>query len=136
MGKKYTDYQKQADTLGLPVTFHGFLERKKVFEIYKKSHFLMLPSTASEGFPKVIAESMNFGCIPIVSAVSSIGQYINSNNGYIIDPCTAVELQLIVEQLLITNSFDLKFKAIASHQEAKDFTFENYRQRIKTDILV
>ena len=45
----------------------------------------VLPSY-SEGFPKVIAEAMNFGCIPIVSDISCIRQYIiNGKNGFLIN---------------------------------------------------
>lgn len=134
-GEKMGHYKEQCAALGFPVIFHGFLERQQVFEIYKKAQFLMLPSTASEGFPKVIAEGMNFGCIPIVSAVSSIGQYINSSNGFIINPCTADEMTKLFQELFLLNSEILKIKAVEAHITAKDFTFENYRLKIKEDIL-
>ena len=134
-GEKMGHYKEQCAALGFPVIFHGFLERQQVFEIYKKAQFLMLPSTASEGFPKVIAEGMNFGCIPIVSAVSSIGQYINSSNGFIINPCTADEMTKLFQELFLLNSEVLKIKAVEAHITAKDFTFENYRLKIKEDIL-
>ncbi len=134
-GEKMTDYQKQSDGFGLPVVFHGFLERQEVFEIYKNAQFLMLPSTASEGFPKVIAEAMNFGCLPIVSAVSSIGQYINQINGFIVNPCTAAGLKQLLSQVILMDSLSLKTKAKNSHIVVKDFTFENYQHRIKAEIL-
>lgn len=134
-GEKMEHYQKQSDNYKLPCVFHGFLERQEVFEIYKNSQFLMLPSTASEGFPKVIAEAMNFGCLPIVSAVSSIAQYINMMNGFIVNPCTAEELDRILKMVIVLDTEILKIKAIASHKVAKDFTFENYRHRIKSEIL-
>ncbi|CAM3435971.1 glycosyltransferase [Aequorivita lipolytica] len=134
-GEKMNHYQKQCDDLGLPAVFHGFLERQEVFEIYKTSHFILLPSTASEGFPKVIAEGMNFGCVPIVSDVSSIGQYINPNNGFIVNPCTAEELKQLLDQLILMDIASLKIKANESYQVAKDFTFEKYRYRIKSEIL-
>ncbi|HLT53728.1 MAG TPA: glycosyltransferase [Flavobacteriaceae bacterium] len=134
-GEKKELYQQQCENLKLPVVFHGFLERQQVFGIYKNSHFLMLPSTASEGFPKVIAEAMNFGCLPIVSQVSSIAQYINMRNGFIVNPCTAEELNRILKKLSALDTEILKLKAIASHKVAKDFTFENYRHRIESEIL-
>lgn len=134
-GEKKAYYQKQCLDLHISAIFHGFLERQEVFEIYKKTQFLMLPSTASEGFPKVIAEAMNFGCLPIVSAVSSIPQYINSNNGFIINPCTTAEMTKLLKEVLILNPEILKIKAIEAHKVAKDFTFENYLHRIKSEIL-
>lgn len=40
-------------------------------DAYRDSHFIILPSK-SEGWPKVIAEAMFFGCLPIASNVSCI----------------------------------------------------------------
>lgn len=134
-GDKREYYEKQVLDNELPIKFHGFLPRHEVFEIYKKAHFLMLPSTASEGFPKVIAEAMNFGCIPIVSDVSSIGQYINSSNGYIVNPTTSDKLLEILNDLNTSSSEDLKLKVNEGYQVSKSFTFEHYRQRIKEEIL-
>lgn len=134
-GEKMDFYKNQCETMNIPAVFHGFLERRKVFEIYKDSQFLMLPSTASEGFPKVIAEAMNFGCLPIVSEVSSISQYININNGFILNPCTSIEMTKLLQEVIAIDSEVLKIKAIEAHKAAKDFTFENYRYRIKAQIL-
>lgn len=134
-GKKRAHYEKECKKLKLPAVFHGFLEREKVFEIYRKSDFLLLPSTASEGFPKVIAEAMNFGSIPIVSNVSGIGQYVDAQNGFIVKPCTATELKKLLQELERTTAEKLKIKAVEAHKVAKDFTFENYRYRIKTAII-
>ena len=134
-GEKMDFYKKQSKEFQIPVVFHGFLERSQVFDIYRNSHFLLLPSTASEGFPKVIAEAMNFGCLPIVSSVSSITQYINSLNGFIVDPCTSEELFHHITHIMECKQEDLKVKVTNAHEVAKDFTFENYRHRIKSEIL-
>lgn len=134
-GEKLNYYKEACARLKLPVQFHGFLEREKVFEIYKASHFLLLPSTASEGFPKVIAEAMNFGCLPIVSNVSSISQYVNKKNGFIVNPCTSEELNKNLITILSSDANILKNMAFEAHKDVIDFTFEHYRDRIKTDIL-
>ena len=133
-GEKITDYQKQAVTLGLPVTFHGFLERKKVFEIYKKSQFILLPSD-SEGFPKVIAEAMNFGCIPIVSDISSIGQYVNAENGFLLKPINKDQLEKIVRIATSKSTEELTKMAFNSYLVASNFTFDIYRQKILEEIM-
>ncbi len=135
-GEKMDHYQKQCKDLSISAVFHGFLERQQVFEIYKKAQFLLLPSTASEGFPKVIAEGMNFGCVPIVSAISSIGQYINQKNGFVVEPCTVAELNQVLIKLNLTDPISLKNKALESYKAAKDFTFEHYRYRIESEILL
>lgn len=135
-GEKMESYEIQCERLGLPAVFHGFLDRGEVFKVYKKAHFLLLPSTASEGFPKVIAEGMNFGCIPIVSTVSSIGQYIHQDNGFVVEPCTDAVLAQILATMGSAATDVLKNKALAASQTAKDFTFGHYRHRIKSEIFV
>ncbi len=134
-GTKRKQYEKQVSRQQLPIRFHGFLSRTEVFDIYKQSHFLLLPSTASEGFPKVIAEAMNYGCIPIVSDVSSIGQYIHSANGFIVNPTTAEKLVDILRELQELDKNLLKAKAAQAYQVAANFTFEHYNERIITEIL-
>ncbi|QIE60637.1 glycosyltransferase [Rasiella rasia] len=134
-GERMNSYKTQCTSLGLSATFHGFLPREKVFEIYRNCQFLLLPSTASEGFPKVIAEGMNFGCIPIVSGVSSIGQYIKSANGYVVTPTTSAVLAEILKEILDTDSKKLMQKAIEGYATASKFTFEHYNSRILNEII-
>lgn len=135
-GMKLETYKRQAEALNLPAHFHGFLKREDVFEVYKSCEFFLLPSTASEGFPKVIAESMNFGCVPIVSNISSIGQYVNADNGFIINPCTSEELGSILKIILDLEKDVLRKKALTAHHSVFQFTFEKYRERILQEIIV
>lgn len=128
-------FKSLANKSSVPMKFLGFQPREKVFQLYKKSHFFMLPSTASEGFPKVIAEAMNFGCLPIVSNVSSIGQYINKDNGYIVYPTTTEKLTKIIQEILKQPLTIFKQKAEEGIKVSVKFTFENYNQRIKEEIL-
>lgn len=68
-------------------------------EAYKESHFLILPSK-SEGWPKVIAEAMFFGCIPIATQVSCIPWMLDYNNrGILIDEDLKSSSQKVVEVL-------------------------------------
>lgn len=134
-GEKRDFYQKECERFQVPVVFHGFLPREEVFDIYRKSHFFLLPSTASEGFPKVIAEAMNYGCIPIVSNVSSIGQYISSKNGFILPLERLEELPVLLQEVISLDRESLMEKAVAAQHSVSDFTFEHYRHRILNDIV-
>lgn len=134
-GPQHQDYKKQCEALKIPATFHGFLARDAVFEIYKKSEFLVLPSTASEGFPKVIAEAMNFGCIPIVSNVSSIGHYINTKNGFVLKDVSPEKLAEVFQEATNSSELVLKAKADQGYLTAKLFTFQRYCDRIYSEIL-
>ena len=125
-------YQKQLNTVGVDCIFHGFLARNEVFDIYKKCQGFFLPSD-SEGFPKVIAEAAAFGCVPFVSDVSSIGQYINDSNGYLWhsqkgefeDFFMSLDLNLSILKLKKNNVYKL----------ARKFTFEHYLNQLEKLIL-
>lgn len=134
-GERREIYEKQCQKRTVPAEFHGFLERQKVFEIYKESQFILLPSTASEGFPKVIAEAMNFGCLPIVSDISSIGQYVTDANGFLINPIHAKRLNERIEEALLKNETDLKKMASNGYLTASKFTFTNYTVKIQKEII-
>lgn len=134
-GENLQLYKDHCRELNLPAIFHGSQSREQVFNIYKKSHFILLPSTASEGFPKVIAEAMNFGCIPIVSNVSSIGQYVNSENGFIVSPLSVERLYKVLKEVLEKQNDELQKLATNGHYDVVNFTFDHYRRRIQGEIV-
>jgi glycosyltransferase involved in cell wall biosynthesis len=126
-GKNKLSYIQQAKQFENKIEFHGFINRKKVHELYNGSHFFLFPSYASEGFPKVIAESCAFGCIPITSNVASIGHYIHhGENGFIWNN----DVEKIISQLEIT---DLQLKSMRIL--AQKFTFENYLTHLTQSIF-
>jgi glycosyltransferase involved in cell wall biosynthesis len=121
---------------GVDFVFHGFLSKQKVFEIYKQSHFFIMPTTASEGFPKVIAEAMNFGCIPLVSNVSAIGQYIkHQENGFVLEAVSEENLLIMLKESLKLNPLQYIDMVHMQRPIVKLFTFEHYNFKIKTEIL-
>lgn len=61
------------------VHFYGNTNAKVVYEAYKKAHFLILPSK-SEGWPKVIAEAMFCGVIPIATPISCVPWMLDGGN--------------------------------------------------------
>jgi glycosyltransferase involved in cell wall biosynthesis len=54
----------------------GSQSKSEVMNTLKEAHFLMLPTLSPEGFPKVVAEAWANKCIPVVSDISSIPQYV------------------------------------------------------------
>ena len=134
-GSQRDYFEKLALECGINVIFHGFLSREQVFDIYKIAHVFLLPSTASEGFPKVIAEAMNFGCLPIVSDVSSISQYVNHNsNGFLLNPVTVKSLVRYIKIVLDLNQQAYAKMIMEQNVVIKKFTFSNYNVRIKKEI--
>jgi glycosyltransferase involved in cell wall biosynthesis len=62
----------EADT----IHFRGALPRPAIAESYARAHVLLLPSMASEGWPKVLGEAMAYGAVPVASDVSSVPEYL------------------------------------------------------------
>ncbi|WP_245881510.1 glycosyltransferase [Xanthomarina spongicola] len=135
-GKRITEYKKKIKDINLPFEFHGFLSRIEVHDIYRKSHAIILPS-ASEGFPKVIAEAMNYGCVPIVSNVSSIGHYIKDNkNGFLIETLNAEGVVKVLRYFLNLHQTEYFNLVNLDNKELAKFSYAFYNQRIKDEILL
>lgn len=117
------------------IIVHGALSKAEVNERYKQCHYLILPSK-SEGFPKVISEAMNFGCIPIVSNVSCIDQYIqDGKNGFLIDPLSVSELQQRLAKTKTITQGTFKKTIEYNYELAGRFTYSHYNERIQQAIL-
>jgi hypothetical protein len=84
-GKKTEQYILASADLADKVVFHGYRTGDFIRKILASSHFFLLPTTASEGFPKVVAEASCYGCIPVVSDTSSIPHYVKDNHNYYFD---------------------------------------------------
>jgi len=79
----------QSDKAPNNVHCFGVITDKKTIEgHYASSHVLVLTSE-SEGFPKVIAEAMAYGCVPIVTRVGSIPEVLNEL-AFLTDPKNCV----------------------------------------------
>jgi glycosyltransferase involved in cell wall biosynthesis len=131
-GSEVTYFKEISKLTRINFVFHGFLPTYEVFKIYKASHFFLMPTTASEGFPKVIAEAMNFGCVPIVSSISSIGQYVkNGENGFLIDPVTKDNVMNTITKALGLPQRKYEEFQIRNQEIVKKFTYEYYLERIK-----
>ena len=102
----------------------------KLVNFYDKSRIFILPSYI-EGFPKVIPEAITYGCVPIVSNSGSVGQYLTTDFGIILDnisPKTISNTLIKIEK----NRNILKNKAAKGHQLAALFSYERYNQKIKS----
>lgn len=127
--------QQQAANIDIRVSFLGNIKREAINDVYFKSQIIVLPS-ATEGFPKVIAEAAAFGCIPVVSDVSSIGQYVkNGINGLLLDNTQPKTIAKALD-LLLCNDKMRKDMAIKIVDLAELFTYDRYCKRVRDEILM
>ncbi|HMQ67497.1 MAG TPA: glycosyltransferase family 4 protein [Ignavibacteria bacterium] len=127
------NYEKAASLTDLKFRFEGSLSREDMEKFYEEVDLILLPSE-SEGFPKVIAEAAAYGCVPIVSDVSSIGQYFNDSNGFLLKDITSDEL---ADKITSALKFRAKLKNMSLEclKVAELFTFRKYMNDLKTKIL-
>ncbi|MBP8156967.1 MAG: glycosyltransferase [Flavobacterium sp.] len=76
--RAHLEHYIKKNNLNYFVFFKGNQEQHTVKEAFQKSHFVLLPSK-SEGWPKVVAEGMFWGCLPISTAVSCVPNMLQFN---------------------------------------------------------
>lgn len=120
---------------GISVRPHGFQSQQVIFELLKASDFLLLPSR-SEGFPKVVAEALNFGCLPVVSAVGSVAHYIrDGENGFLVREVTGEEVNRTFQRAISSSPEERQRMAARGFELAGAFTFRAYLDKLKKNIL-
>lgn len=110
-----------------------FLKGNQNQEIIKKAyienHFVVLPSL-SEGWPKVIAEGMFWGCLPIASKVSCVPNMLeNGERGLLLDLKLNADVGKIESILKNPDLYqDMAGKAM---QWSRQFTMDAFENEIK-----
>lgn len=125
--------QATAD-LPFPVRFHGFLPVPAIRPFLADAHFLLLPSR-SEGFPKVVAEGLCYGCIPVVSDVGSIPHFIHSGNGFVWVREGVNTYPEVLADALSCPPAILKDTSLRGRELAKRFSFSHYMLQLKQNVL-
>lgn len=128
--KKYEDI---ASGIDMNIVFRGFINREEIKLIYETSHLIILPSE-SEGFPKVIAEAAAYGCVPIVSDVSSISQYFDDRKGFLLKEINADEIAQKINEAM-ENRLELKIKSEKCIKVSPLFTYDHYIKSLQEKVL-
>lgn len=130
-GAEYDHLQSYIEENNLQniVTLHGNQEKSVVKKAFQKAHFLIFLSK-SEGWPKVVAEAMFWGCIPIASKVSCVPHMLGYGaRGALVN----FELNEIVDS--IKKYVENKEEYQETRQNAEDwsrkYTLEHFSSEIK-----
>ena len=129
-GKDIETFKQHSKELSIPCHFHGGRGNEFVHECLKEAHFLLIPSTASEGFPKVIAEAACYGVIPIASDVGSIAHYITSDYGFIWKLSESLSFNDLFTIALNSEVEILKNKSQKVPEIAELFSFKSYLNKL------
>jgi glycosyltransferase involved in cell wall biosynthesis len=105
IGPDHADYPEETSH---QINWYGTISNRALIEqIYRKAHVLVNTSS-SEGFPKVIAEAMAFSCVPIATAVGDVSSQIQMNqNGYLTSSTNCISETIAIVKQLNSNPEEL-----------------------------
>ena len=110
------------------IQLKGNQSKDAILTAYQSSHFLILPSK-SEGWPKVVAEAMFWGCVPIASPVSCISYMMgNGSRGILLHE----KIQEDINQInMVINNQDFYHKIASEGQSwTQQFTTDKFEAEI------
>jgi glycosyltransferase involved in cell wall biosynthesis len=115
------------------VKVHGAVKSDELEESYRQSHFLILPSK-SEGWPKVVAEGMFWGLIPVVSSISCVPWMLdNGKRGILLE----MDLEKDTENLeeILQNSARQEEISRRAKNWSRNYTIDSFAEEIKKLIV-
>jgi len=111
------------------ITLHGNQNSDFVKEKFKSAHFMILMSK-SEGWPKVVAEAMFWGCVPITTNVSCVNYMIgNGTRGTLVEPYGESVEKAISRYIGLPNVYYETSKE--AMQWSRQYTLESFEKAIK-----
>lgn len=110
------------------IKFHGNQSKEIIKEKLKESHFLILASK-SEGWPKVVAESMFYGVIPISTNVSCVAYMLDNDiRGVLIEPYLDEAILKLIKVIKTRNLNEMSRLGVEWSQK---FTLDYFETEIK-----
>jgi glycosyltransferase involved in cell wall biosynthesis len=130
-GSLLETFKKQALELNLEnrVKFHGKVPQARVVELLKQAHLFCYPTSASEGFPKVVLEALASGLPVITTNVSVLPQLLSSGCGLILDGASAAHLSMAVAEIC-SDEKRYNLMSAAAIETARQYSLENWRDFI------
>ncbi|WP_308990370.1 glycosyltransferase family 4 protein [Mariniflexile litorale] len=132
-----TDQVKKwiAQNRKLPINFHGRVEGDAKINLFKASHFYLLPTTHPEGLPISILEAITAGCIVFVTPAGGLKDFFEDRDmGFLLQDSLTSELISKIE--FAVKDFEL-LKKIASNNISRGqelYTPLSLINRIKSNI--
>lgn len=111
------------------ITLHGNQPGEVIEEAYKSTQFLVLPSK-SEGWPKVVAEAMFWGVLPIVTKISCVPWMLgNGARGFLIDANLETDVAMLADA--IRDREHLNRMSEKGMEWSHSYTLDDFETQIK-----
>ena len=118
---------------GKNIVFHGNRPANSVQKAYKKANFIVLPSK-SEGWPKVVAEGMFYGAVPLVTKVSCVPWMLgHQSRGLLLT--LDIEKDITSIKRLIDDTKRYSQMSLEAQNWSQNYTLDSFEIAIKKLIL-
>jgi glycosyltransferase involved in cell wall biosynthesis len=111
------------------ITFHGKVEHSEVINLMKKAHVFCFPTSASEGFPKVVLEALACGLPILTTKVSVLPKLIGNGCGVLLDETTNQTVAGAIEKICV-NPGEYQQMSVRAVAAAQQYSLENWRDFI------
>jgi glycosyltransferase involved in cell wall biosynthesis len=116
------------------VSLQGNQTKEVIKQAYQSSHFLVLPSK-SEGWPKVVAEAMFWGCVPLTSPVSCVPYMVeNGKRGVLLTENLEKDVNTI-EALLLNKTAYLEMAKLGKNW-SREYTIDKFEEELKKLLIL
>jgi hypothetical protein len=126
--------ERLASELGVAdlVKFHGKVGQSDVLELLSKADIFCYPTSASEGFPKVVVEALANGLPVITTRVSVLPQLMRDGCGVLIEP----DPQQLADAVIRLCRDDVAYEKMsaAALAVASRFTLEKWKDNIAENL--
>ncbi|MBG6062982.1 glycosyltransferase involved in cell wall biosynthesis [Flavobacterium sp. CG_9.1] len=131
--RQQLEYYCSVNKLENCVVLKGNQTKDTIQKAYQDSHFVILPSQ-SEGWPKVIAEGMFWGCVPIATKVSCVPFMLDFGNRGLVLNMNLEKDSAVIESVLNDQAlFDSKQMKGAAW--SRGYTMDVFESEIKKLLL-
>ncbi|MGO4906660.1 glycosyltransferase [Flavobacterium sp. W20_MBD1_R3] len=118
-----------ANQLESIVFLKGNQSKETLQKAYQDSHFVVLPSD-SEGWPKVIAEGLFWGCVPLATAVSCVPFMLDyGNRGILLE--MDLEKDILQIETVLSNQSVFDYKQTTGAEWSRGYTMDFFEAEIE-----
>ena len=115
--------------VGQSVVFHGKVGHPRVVELLRQASVFCFPTSASDGFPKVVLEAMACGLHVLATPVSVLRELLEGGGGMVVEERTPEHLANLVCACLSDEAGWERMSRRAS-QTAQGYSLERWRDAV------